>query len=83
MTHLSLKVSFRRRNEIRDDRCQVIPVKRVSNGRLQLCVCCDGHYLRAFPMHLPAALHLAGVGQPLHGLKAGFFIGFFISSDLS
>jgi hypothetical protein len=29
-------------------------------------------------MHLPIALHLAGFGQPLHGVN---FTGFFISSS--
>jgi hypothetical protein len=32
-----------------------------------------------FIRHLPAALHLAGVGQPLQGMN--FMVGFFISSS--
>jgi len=31
------------------------------------------YYLRAFFMHLPIALHLAGFGQPGQGLNAAFF----------
>jgi hypothetical protein len=32
-------------------------------------------------MHLPAALHLAGVGQPAHGLNMGGF--FFVMGFLA
>ena len=38
------------------------------------------HHLYFFARHLPARLHAAGVGQPLHGLNTGAFIYVFLST---
>jgi len=52
------------------------PLDRASLLAAFFLLTASGHHFFPFIMQRPAALHLAGEGQPLQGLKTGFFMAF-------